>query len=396
MGCYDDIEQTDAFVLWGSNMAEMHPILWSRITNRRLSDPNVTVAVLSTFQHRSFELADNGMVFTPQSDLAILNYIANYIIQNNAVNESFFKQHVNLRRGATDIGYGLRPTHPLEKAAKNPGSDASEPMTFDEYKAFVAEYTLEKTAEMTSVPKDQLEALAQLYADPKKKVISYWTMGFNQHTRGVWANNLVYNIHLLTGKISQPGCGPFSLTGQPSACGTAREVGTFAHRLPADMVVTNEKHRDITEKMWQIPTGTIPAKIGLHAVAQDRALKDGKLNVYWVMCNNNMQAGPNINEERMPGWRDPRNFIIVSDPYPTVSALAADLILPTAMWVEKEGAFGNAERRTQFWRQQVQAPGEAKSDLWQLVTFAKRFKVEEVWPEELLAQKPEYRGKTLF
>ena len=91
---------------------------------------------------------------------------------------------------------------------------------------------------MTGVPKDQLEQLAQLYADPNKKVISYWTMGFNQHTRGVWANNLVYNLHLLTGKISQPGCGPFSLTGQPSACGTAREVGTFAHRLPADMVVT--------------------------------------------------------------------------------------------------------------------------------------------------------------
>ncbi|NYZ52952.1 hypothetical protein HCY93_56520, partial [Escherichia coli] len=76
------------------------------------------------------------------------------------------------------------------------------------------------------------------------------------------------------------------------ACGTAREVGTFAHRLPADMVVTNEKHRDICEKKWNIPSGTIPAKIGLHAVAQDRALKDGKLNVYWTMCTNNMQAGP--------------------------------------------------------------------------------------------------------
>lgn len=86
MGCYDDIEHADAFVLWGANMAEMHPILWSRITNRRLSDPNVNVAVLSTFQHRSFELADNGMVFTPQTDLVILNYIANYIIQNNAIN----------------------------------------------------------------------------------------------------------------------------------------------------------------------------------------------------------------------------------------------------------------------------------------------------------------------
>ncbi len=114
MGCYDDIAQADAFVLWGANMAEMHPILWSRITNRRLSNQNVTVAVLSTYQHRSFELADNGIIFTPQSDLVILNYIANYIIQNNAINQDFFSKHVNLRKGATDIGYGLRPTHPTD------------------------------------------------------------------------------------------------------------------------------------------------------------------------------------------------------------------------------------------------------------------------------------------
>jgi nitrate reductase NapA len=66
------------------------------------------------------------------------------------------------------------------------------------------------------------------------------------------------------------------------------------------------------------------------------------------------------------------------------------------MWVEKEGAYGNAERRTQFWRQQVKAPGESRSDLWQLMEFAKRFKIEEVWPAELIAKKPEVKGKTLF
>jgi nitrate reductase NapA len=109
-----------------------------------------------------------------------------------------------------------------------------------------------------------------------------------------------------------------------------------------------------------------------------------------------MQAGPNINGEIMPGWRNPDNFVVVSDPYPTVSAMAADLILPAAMWVEKEGAYGNAERRTQFWRQQIKAPGEARSDLWQLVEFSKRFKTDEVWPAELLAKAPQYKGKTLY
>ena len=396
MGVYDDLEHGEAFVLWGSNMAEMHPILWSRLTDTRLSKPGSEVHVLSTFKNRCFDLADNGMVFVPQTDLAILNYIANYIIQNKAYNETFISKHVNFNTTPTDIGYGLRPEHALEQKAKNPGKGKLSKISFEEYAKALEPYTLEYTAKLSGVPKDQLLRLAKLYADPKKKIVSLWTMGFNQHTRGVWANGLIYNIHLLTGKISEPGNGPFSLTGQPSACGTAREVGTFSHRLPADLVVKKKSHRDFAEKVWKLPAGTIPDKPGYHAVLQSRMLKDGKLNAYWVMCNNNMQAGPNINEEGLPGYRNPDNFIVVSEPYPTVTAMAADLILPTSMWVEKEGAYGNAERRTQFWRQQIKAPGESRSDLWQIVEFSKRFKVEEVWPESLLEQNPGYRSKTLY
>ena len=398
MGCYDDIEATDAMVLWGSNMAEMHPILWTRITDRRLSAPHVKVAVLSTFEHRSFDLADNGMIFTPQTDLAILNFIANYIIQTDRVNKDFVNKHTNFRLGQTDIGYGLRPEHPLEQKAKNNDASAgsSKPISFKEYAKFVSTYTAEYTSTLSGVPEKKLIELAELYADPNRKVCSFWTMGFNQHTRGVWANNLVYNIHLLTGKISTPGNSPFSLTGQPSACGTAREVGTFSHRLPADMVVKNPKHREIAEKTWKLPAGTIPAKPGYHAVLQNRKLKDGELNFYWVQCNNNMQAAANMMQEGYPGYRNPKNFIVVSDPYPTVTAQAADLILPTAMWVEKEGVYGNAERRTQSWYQMVEAPKGAKSDLWQLVEFSKRFKVEEAWDKSFVDANPSYRGKTLY
>ena len=397
MGCYDDIEHADAFVLWGSNMAEMHPILWTRLTDRRLSAPHVKVAVLSTFEHRCFELADIPMVFTPQTDLAILNYIANYIIKNDRVNKSFVSKHINFKLGNADIGYGLRPSHPLQKAAKNADkAGGSTPISFEEFAKYVSKYDEDYVEKLSGVPRDKLQKMAELYADPKIKVTSFWTMGFNQHTRGVWCNNLIYNIHLLTGKISTPGNSPFSLTGQPSACGTAREVGTFSHRLPADLVVMKKEHRDIAEKIWKVPEGIIPSKPGYHAVLQNRMLKDGKLNAYWVQVNNNMQAGPNINEEGYPGYRNPENFIIVSDAYPTVTAQAADLVLPTAMWVEKEGAYGNAERRTQFWHQMVDAPGESKSDLWQVVEFSKRFKTEEVWPQDILDANPEYKGKTLY
>jgi len=397
MGCYDDLEHADAFVLWGSNMAEMHPILWTRLADRRLSHPHVKVAVLSTFEHRSFDLADIPLIFKPQTDLILLNYIANYIIQNGKVNQDFVDKHVNFMRGNDDIGYGLRDDHPLQTKAKNADdANGGQPIDFAAFAKFVEPYTLDYAVKESGVERGWLLKLAELYADPKVKVTSFWTMGFNQHTRGVWANNMVYNIHLLTGKIAEPGNSPFSLTGQPSACGTAREVGTFSHRLPADMVVTNPEHRKRAEQIWKIPYGVIPAKPGLHAVQHNRALKDGKLNAYWVQVNNNIQAAANIAEEAIPGYRNPEAFVVVSDAYPTVTAQAADLILPAAMWVEKEGAYGNAERRTQFWRQLVDAPGQARSDLWQLMEFSKRFQIEDCWPAELLDANPDFKNKSLF
>ncbi|MCV6547202.1 MAG: nitrate reductase catalytic subunit NapA [Cohaesibacter sp.] len=400
MGCYDDLEHGENFVLWGANMAEMHPILWSRLTDTALTKEGAEVHVLSTFEHRCFDLADNGMIFKPQTDLAILNFICNYIIQNEKVNWDFVNAHTTFNRTQEDIGYGLRPNHELEQKAKFPAHEGKHGkisgINFEEFKKLVEPYTVDYVSELSGVPADQLIKLAEVYADPTRKVVSYWTMGFNQHTRGTWVNSLMYNVHLLVGKISEPGNGPFSLTGQPSACGTAREVGTFAHRLPADMVVMKEAHRKLAEKKWKIPDGIIPAKPGAHAVLQHRHLKDGKINCHWVQCTNNMQAAPNMNEEGFPGYRNPDNFIVVSDPYPTVTATAADLILPTAMWMEKEGAYGNAERRTQFWRQQVNAPGQARSDVWQVVEFSKYFTTDEVWPADILEKNPEFKGKTLF
>ena len=134
MGCYDDIEAADAFVLWGSNMAEMHPILWTRVTDRRLSAAHVRVAVLSTFEHRSFDLADIGMIFKPQTDLYILNAIANHIIKTGRVNTAFVAAHTTFKRGQTDIGYGLRPEHPLQKKATGAAkANDSTDMSFEDY-----------------------------------------------------------------------------------------------------------------------------------------------------------------------------------------------------------------------------------------------------------------------
>src|SRR5512139_826725 len=121
MGCYDDLEQADAFVLWGSNMAEANPILWSRLADRRLTAPHVKFAVLSTSENRCFDFAVLPIVMTPQGDMAILNYICHHIISKNRVNKAFVEKNVTFMRGATDIGYGLRPNHAAEKNQRNNG-----------------------------------------------------------------------------------------------------------------------------------------------------------------------------------------------------------------------------------------------------------------------------------
>jgi nitrate reductase NapA len=383
-GCYDDIELTDAVVSWGANMAECHPILWSRVTDRKLSHPKMKIINLTTFSNRCSDTADLEIIFEPQTDLAIMNFIARYMIEKGAVNQKFVDKHCAFAAGPTDIGYGLPDNHPLEQGQTMRGkAGAHWTITFEEFKKLVEPYTAEYTSKLSGVPVEKLVELAELYADPNRKIVSFWTMGFNQHSRGTWVNEQAYMIHLLGGKMATPGSGAFSLTGQPSACGTAREVGTFAHRLPADMVVANAAHRARSEELWHLPPKTLNPKVGTHAVKMVRHLRSGKVRFFWAQVTNPFQDFANANEW-IRAAREGDNFIVVSDAYPTVSAKLADLVLPVAMIFEKWGAYGNAERRTQHWRQQVKAPGEAKADLWQILEFSKRFKLKEVWKEQPL------------
>ena len=366
MGTYDDFALADAFVLWGANTAEMHPILHSKITDRLLSNQNARLINLTTISNLSSKMAAKEILFKPQTDLAIANGIANLLIENELVNRQFVQKHVLFKSGKENIGYGLEDKFKFAENAKR--------MDFAKYREYVSKYTPEYVEQISGVSASDLKLVAALYGDPNVKVISLWTNGVNQHTRGTWMNNLIYNLHLLTGKISDPGNQPYSLTGQPSACGTCREVGTFTHRLPADMVVANPEHRAMTEKIWNLPSGTIPDKPSYHAVEMLRALDRGDLKVFWSMTANPFQDYANLNRYKNGASKEGR-FVIVSDVYPTRSTEVADVVLPSGMWVEKEGAFGNAERRTHFWKQMVDAPGESKSDLWQIVEIAKRLGV---------------------
>lgn len=432
-GCYDDIELTDTVVSWGSNMAEMHPILWSRVTDRKLSNPDkVQVVNLSTYRHRTSDLADIEIIFTPNTDLAIWNYISREIVYNNpeAIDWDFVKKHIVFAASPVNMGYGMRRSDEksikegkysdkemetiskeMEKVVSETEAPALQPygykagdkmvnkpaglkhweISFEEYKKFLEPYDVDYVAKISKGNpdepieqfKEKLQKLANLYIEKNRKVVSFWTMGMNQHTRGTWVNTLAYNVHFLLNKQAKPGSGAFSLTGQPSACGTAREVGTFTHRLPADMMVKNGKHRKIVENKWKIPANTLNPVGNQHIMKIHRDIEDGVVKFAWVnVCN------PYQDTASASHWikaaRQMDNFIVTSDGYPGISAKVSDLILPSAMIYEKWGAYGNAERRTQHWRQQVLPVGDAMSDTWQWVELSKRFTVKDVWGEYTL------------
>jgi len=374
MGCYADMELADVFVLWGNNMAEMHPVLFSRLLARRQKAPDTLIIDLATRHTRTSEAADSSIMFKPQTDLAIANAICYLLVENDWVNHDFVRKHVSFHAGKTNIGYGTEDGFAF--------NDVATDVDWDAYKAFLADYTPEKVEALSGVSAANIRYLASLYADPAKKVVSYWCMGMNQHTRGTWINNLVYNIHLLVGKISQPGNGPFSLTGQPSACGTVREVGTLTHALPHG-VVTNEHDRQMAAEIWNVPLERIAAKPTYHTVEMFRALDRGDIRFMWIQVTNPMVTMPNLQRYRKGCQKDDR-FIVVSDVYPTPTTDIADVILPSAMWIEREGMYGNSERRTQHFDQLLQPPGEAMSDTWQIIEVAKRIGHGDLfpWPKE--------------
>ena len=361
-GVYDDFDIADDFFLWGGNMAEMHPMLFNRMLRRKQADPNVRIFNFSTFGHMTNEGADETHIFTPHTDLYLLNAMAYVLINDGLVDSSFITDHLNF---SGDVGGGVEG--PIDLAT---------------YTTFLDDYAPGLVADAIGISAADITRLAQRIGDPTKNTVSTWTMGANQHTRGVWVNNQIHNLHLLMGKVAKPGNSPFSLTGQPSACGTCREVGTFTHRLPSDRLVANQTHREEIEAIWGLPAGTIPSPTDsplTHATAMWGKVASGDIKSVWVSVSNPFQSLPNLNSY-LADIRAQGAFIIVSDMYPTVTTAEADVVLPAACWVEKEGMFGNSERRTHHFAKLVDPPGEARSDVEQFVEIARRLGYNTLFP----------------
>lgn len=358
--CFDDLDRCDVMICWGNNPAEMHPVLFSRFLDRRSRGERTTLIDIGTRRTRTTGFADHYLEFKPHTDTAIALGIMALLVREGTYDRQFVERHCAFRA----------------PEAQNPTLQG-EAIDFETWKSRIAEYTPERVQEISGVPAREIRRLAELFGNRDLRIASFWCMGMNQHTAGTAINSLVHGVHLLSGHWGREGDGPSSLTGQPSACGTVREVGTLVHLLPGGLSVAKPEHRAAAERRWNLPEGRISDRIGPHTMEMFRrfclpADQGGDIDTIWVQVTNPGQTIPNATEYFDRARELDGKFLIVSDAYPTLTTRAADLVLPSAMWVEKNGMFGNSERRTQQWFKMIDPPGEARDDCWQIIAVARK------------------------
>ncbi|MBC8316973.1 MAG: molybdopterin-dependent oxidoreductase, partial [Desulfobulbaceae bacterium] len=349
IGGYADIEQAHCFFLIGSNLAEAHPVIFRRLMRRKLDNKD-TVKFINAdprFSQTS-RIADLHLQFDPGTDLGLLNAMANVIIEENLHDEKFINDYVSFKQGKGDS------------------------VDFEAYKKFVADYTPEKAARVCrgNITPEMIRTTARWFAT-SKGTMSLWTMGINQRKQGVWANNLIHNLHILTGQLMKPGADSLSMTGQPNACGGVREGGGLCHILPGHRLVAKEPLRNQVEDAWGIPKGRIPPKPGLHTMAMFSAVNEGKLKALWVNCTSPVQSLPNTNLYTK-GMQREDVFIVCTDIFPTRTTEVANLVMPTAFHFEKTGVYGCTERRSQITVKAVDAPKGAMPEVWIVREWAKK------------------------
>ena len=331
---YEDIELADTFLIAGANPAWCHPILFRRIEKRKEENPNVKIIVIDPRVTDTCGLADIHLQIKPGTDIPLLHAIGRILIENGNFDLNFIKNHTD---------------------------------GFNEYKKQVFERTVQEAAEICEVTEGEILIAAQSIADAKG-FLSMWTMGLNQSPEGLNNNFALINLNLITGHIGKPGSGPFSLTGQPNAMG-GREVGGMASLLAAHRVQANEEHRKEVAGFWGVDD--VPDKPGLTATQMFEALDSGKMKAIWIVCTNPSVSMPNA--ELVDLALKKAKFVIVQDISSKSDTVKyADLVLPAAGWLEKEGTMTNSERRVSYLPKIVDAPGEALADNDIIIRFAQK------------------------
>jgi assimilatory nitrate reductase catalytic subunit len=328
-GAYEDLERADVILLIGANVAENHPILCWRLR----SNPNATIIVVDPRVTKTAMMADLHLPLRPRSDLALINGLIHIVIEHNLIDREYIDRYTT---------------------------------GFEELRASVAEYTPERVAEITGLAPELIFRAAWTYARAEAAFIG-WTMGVNHSTKGTETVNAINNLALITGNIGRAGAAPFSITGQCNAMGT-REAG-FASIMPGYRKFESAEDREDLARLWNVPVERLPTQRGLAYPDIIEAALEKKIRALWIIATNPIVSFPNLKalQQALEGLE----FLVVQDGYhPTPTSEYAHLMLPAAMWGEKEGTYTNSERRVSKVNRAVSPPGEAKSDFDIFLQFA--------------------------
>jgi len=354
---YDDIELADTFLITGANPAWCHPILFKRIEQHKAKNSKVKIIVIDPRKTDSALNADLHLQIIPGTDIVLYHALAKRIIEKGYTDLDFIKNHTE---------------------------------NYQAYKSLVATSSLEKASKLCGIAVNDIK-LAADWIGKAKGFLSLWAMGLNQSAIGVDKNTALLNLSLLTGHIGKPGSGPFSLTGQPNAMG-GREVGGMANLLAAHKELNNPVHRKEVADFWGV--SDISEQPGLTATEMFDALASGKMKAIWIICTNPLVSLPD--SRRVEKALENAKFVVVQDiSHRSDTTKYADLLLPAAGWLEKEGTMTNSERRISYLAQGINPPGEALPDVEILTRFAKKMnfsgfdyaKTEEIFREHTLLTK---------
>jgi assimilatory nitrate reductase catalytic subunit len=321
-GTYEDIDAADLVVLVGSNLAWCHPVLYQRLLAARQTR-GTKIVVIDPRRTASCADADMHLPLAPGSDVALFNGLLAEIAA----------------QGATDSAFGAHLVGQDEAIAAAQADDPA----------------------LTGLAPTDLQAFYDLWI-ATKRVVTIYSQGVNQSTSGTDKVNAILNCHLATGRIGKPGCGPFSVTGQPNAMG-GREVGGLANMLACHLDLENADHRAAVRGFWDAPQ--MPTSQGLKAVDMFRAVADGRIKALWIIHTNPAVSMPDADAVRDAIANCP--FTVVSDmTAKTDTARLADVLLPATAWAEKDGTVTNSDRTISRQRSVLPAPGKARAD-WDIL-----------------------------
>lgn len=323
-GTYADLEEADLIVLVGSNLAWCHPVLHQRILAAKAARPGLRVVNIDPRRTATTDIADLHLQIAPDGDVALFNGLLAHLFEVGATDTAYIHDNVEGCRAAVAQA---RATDPME----------------------------------SGLSQHDLQQFFRMWADTPK-VVTVYSQGVNQSVCGTDKVNAILNCHLATGRIGLPGCGPFSVTGQPNAMG-GREVGGLANMLANHLDIENPAHRKVVQGFWNSPK--ICDAPGLKAVDLFQACAEGRIKALWVMSTNPAVSMPDADAVAHAIAKVP--FVAVSDIMArTDTGDLADVLLPAAGWGEKNGTVTNSERRISRQRAFLPVPGQCRPD-WQII-----------------------------